>query len=127
MSTTNSLAEIGMGSRTGVGTISASSPRTPGNSQGIVTDSTVGVAAQASPITLRRLLTSSLLKVSTGGVKLSSNPMLGSYSGLSKWSSIPSGRGSFMYSEFTSESASQSDPTSWWLKFKGLQASRLGS
>ena len=67
----NSLGETKTGPKMGVGTALASSPKIkliPGSSQGIVTDSTVGVDAHASPITLRRLSASSGLKVSSGSV-----------------------------------------------------------
>ena len=67
----NSLGEITTGPKMGVGTMLASSPKIkliPGNSQGIVTDNTVGKDAHASPITLRRLSASAGLKVSTGNV-----------------------------------------------------------
>ena len=70
--------------------MSVSSPRTrliPGKSQGIVTDKTVGVAAHASPIALRRLSTSLSPKVSDGSANESSGPILGSYSGLPRRSS----------------------------------------
>ena len=65
----NSLGEITTGPRMGVGTMLASSPKIklmPGNSQGIVTDNTVGADAHASPMTLLRLSAFASLKVSMG-------------------------------------------------------------